>query len=273
MAATPDAEASVRVKTLKAYSVTETCEDTGGIVYAEHHAVARREGASQFGDGDWSSVECRRAPEFDQYAEAGGPTLAQMQEHGWWTHCPCCERRICGLTWTRDDGEEMDAYVDRRDGSVWCGPLAPLSLVESVARRRAETRMAKYLASQGLPEGVEFAGEGLMSGGRNSEHRDVYGPFPPKKRGHAPWTGEDNRPETFSVFDRERVEVKWWTAKFRFPGSERWHEWNSDRGGHVMIDRRDLYDYYLWRGKSEDEAARLCREHGIEPPCAMEKAA
>lgn len=48
--------------TLKAYSVTEEYENTGGIIFAEHNIVARRIGASEYADGDFHAVTCRRAP-------------------------------------------------------------------------------------------------------------------------------------------------------------------------------------------------------------------
>ncbi|WP_257556484.1 hypothetical protein [Sphingobium sp. CFD-2] len=79
---------------IKAYSVQETCEGTGGIVFAKHNVVARRIGARRHGDGDFDSVTCHRAPWADRYAEDGHVPASAAIEAGWWFECAGCGRRI-----------------------------------------------------------------------------------------------------------------------------------------------------------------------------------
>jgi hypothetical protein len=81
-------------KPLRAFAVTETCEGTGGIVFARHNVVARREGACQFSDGDFHSVECRRAPWADQFASDKIVPVSAMIWAGWHFECTGCGRRI-----------------------------------------------------------------------------------------------------------------------------------------------------------------------------------
>jgi hypothetical protein len=67
---------------LRAFAVTDRSEGTGGIVFARHAIVARREGACTFGDGDFESVECRRAPWADDYAGDSLPAWVLI-DNGW----------------------------------------------------------------------------------------------------------------------------------------------------------------------------------------------
>lgn len=79
---------------LKAYSVQETCEGTGGIVFAKHNVVARKKGSQQFADGDFGSVTCNRAPWADEFAERGSVPASEAIHHGWWFECHGCGRKI-----------------------------------------------------------------------------------------------------------------------------------------------------------------------------------
>jgi len=78
---------------LKAYSVQENDEGTGGIYYAEHSIVALRHGANEHGDGDISYFKATRAPWADEYAPGPCPQLV-MIDHGWWMECHGCGVRI-----------------------------------------------------------------------------------------------------------------------------------------------------------------------------------
>lgn len=93
---------------LKAYAVTLLVEGTGGVVFANCHAAARREGASEFSDGDWYSVECRRAAEFDHLERV---EITDMLRHGWLVPCAWCE---CVLT-----SEDAPLIMH---GAAYCGP-------------------------------------------------------------------------------------------------------------------------------------------------------
>lgn len=79
---------------LKAYCVQETCEGTGGIVFAKHAVVARRRGAQIHGDGDFSGVTCHRAPWADKFAERGSVPASAAVWAGWWFECTGCGRKI-----------------------------------------------------------------------------------------------------------------------------------------------------------------------------------
>lgn len=76
----------------RAYAVLETAEDTGGIVFARHAVVARRQGADEFAGGDFSGVTCRRMPGLDRYAEEGVVPASVLIECGWHFECWCGER-------------------------------------------------------------------------------------------------------------------------------------------------------------------------------------
>ena len=65
----------------KAYSVQG--DEHGCVVFAEHNVVARREGANEL-NIEFGDVEsCRRAPQFDQYADAGKVPVQALLDAGW----------------------------------------------------------------------------------------------------------------------------------------------------------------------------------------------
>lgn len=79
---------------LKAYAVLEEDENTGGIVFARHAVVARREGARIFGDGEFGAYRARRAPWADEYALIGDVPASVCIEHGWYFECQGCGEKI-----------------------------------------------------------------------------------------------------------------------------------------------------------------------------------
>lgn len=85
-----------KVAKLRAWSVTEEDEGTGGIVFAKHGIVALKNGACEFGSGEWEYYKARRAPWADAYAEAGHMPASVMVEHGWNFECSGCGVRIDG---------------------------------------------------------------------------------------------------------------------------------------------------------------------------------
>lgn len=94
---------------IKAYSVQETCEGTGGIVFAKYNVVARRIGASMYGDGDFHSVTCNRAAWADEFAERGSVPASAAIWAGWWFECTGCGRRISEdlpSAWENDVGRD-----------------------------------------------------------------------------------------------------------------------------------------------------------------------
>ena len=251
---------------LRAFKVTETCEDTGGIVFAKSNAQARREGASIFADGDWYGVECRRAPEFDRFSPGPVPESAMM-DAGWYQWCKCgCERKISGgYVEDQERDEEREAWVDKRDGSVWCSRWAPMNLAEFHARQRWERKMALYLARQALPADAEVVDDPSLfhRPARRYDYVDVYGP-PALRRVSNLWgTSEPYWPGPHR--GQARVRVFFWSASFRFPGAQYLSEWRSNEGT-AFVPGGDLYAYYVWRGMDPDAAALEVAKRGFALP-------
>jgi hypothetical protein len=92
---------------LKAFAVLEDYENTGGIVFSTTAVAARRQGANEYADGDFTAVSCRRAPWADRYAETGAVPVSHMVLHGWHFECAGCGVRIdSDLLWERNLEEE-----------------------------------------------------------------------------------------------------------------------------------------------------------------------
>lgn len=130
---------------MKAYHVSEDCEGSGVIRFAKHAVVARREGADEL-DMEFEGVDCRRAPEFDQYAPGPVPLEAQM-DHGWWIGCTNCQRTL---------------YIE--DGPVivgqnaYCSPWCRLNFFERYAKDMADARLAEHLAKGKFPGAIDLYG-------------------------------------------------------------------------------------------------------------------
>lgn len=108
---------------MKAYAVHDNYEGYGAVVFAAYAATARRLGANELGI-EWESVEsCRRAPHFDQYAPGPVPTMVLI-EHGWWSECVHCGRRVSNdmADELESDGLDPDDFVPRPagKGGVFC---------------------------------------------------------------------------------------------------------------------------------------------------------
>jgi hypothetical protein len=98
---------------LKAFAVTEEYESTGAIIFAKHAVTARRLGANEYADGEFSSVSCRRSPWADDCAETGIVPVSLMVEHGWHFECTGCGQRIDTdlaylYEWEGDEPETAD---------------------------------------------------------------------------------------------------------------------------------------------------------------------
>jgi hypothetical protein len=104
------------MKPLKAYVVSD---DEGTLVqYAKHSVVARRQGACEL-NADFEGVSCRRAPEFDQYAEQGFVPCDVLVEHGWWFECMQCYQKVCSEP-EDDDGEPIELHPIYERNRVYC---------------------------------------------------------------------------------------------------------------------------------------------------------
>lgn len=127
-------------KPLLAYAVTENNEGTGGIVFARHAVVARREGADQYGDGEFDYVSCRRAPWADHCAADHIVPVSLMVEHGWHFECGGCGCRIdSDIFWDRDVLPED--IIGTQHSTAYCTPLCE-------ARHNLERAEAKHVETR-----------------------------------------------------------------------------------------------------------------------------
>lgn len=134
---------------LRAWSVTEEDEGTGGIVFAKHGIVALKDGASRFGSGEWEYYKARRAPWADAYAEAGYMPASVMVEHGWHFECSGCGVRIDEdlpdmkrrfRDWTPD-------HVVGSQHQTWCTPKChDEDMAERADRKRWEELIVDMMA-------------------------------------------------------------------------------------------------------------------------------
>lgn len=124
---------------LKAYLARSYDGESDVIVFAHrNNMAARREAAGMMASGDITDVDSlKRAPEFDDLAEASVITSKDYIERGWWFECAGCCRRVSSdmNDWSDGADDEEDADGNLRDGngellepsyhvlhpsSVWC---------------------------------------------------------------------------------------------------------------------------------------------------------
>ncbi len=104
---------------MKAFAVLEECENTGGIVFAEHAIVARRDGANIFSDGDFSGISCRRAPWADEFADTRLIPAKVMIENGWHFECAGCGETI-SEGWLSDEDLPLDGVIGHQHSRIYC---------------------------------------------------------------------------------------------------------------------------------------------------------
>lgn len=129
---------------MKAYTVRETYGDGCCVRFAEHDVVARREGANEL-DVDFESVECRRSPEFDEYAPGPVPDSV-LVEHGWWFECVQCSQRISNEP-TDEDGEPIELSPIYERNRIFCSQKCKEALD---AERAADKARADAVAKAAL---------------------------------------------------------------------------------------------------------------------------
>lgn len=273
--------AALPAKPLKAYCVSEEHEGTGGIVFAHHNAVARRHGACEFGDGDWESVTCRRAPEFDQYAPGPVPDYA-LSDNGWYLWCKCgCDRKIeagrlvIHEAYDEEHGRiyeldrETEAWLDKRNGSLWCDRWGPMRRRERTARYGWGRTMARTMARLSLPEDCWFyldengKDDGNSRDGISIGHREFYGPPEPKPARNYFGAVMPGEPKRWRGPQMPRQDYDLFHCAFKFPGAQYWATWQSDNPAHPWVCQGDLFAYYLWCGKDEDWAILTAAKQGI----------
>lgn len=127
-------------KPMRAFAVTENEESTGGIVFAHHAIVARREGAAAYGDGEFDYVSCRRAPWADHCAVDGIVPASLMVEHGWHFECGGCGKRI-DLDMLCERDLEPEDVQGTQHSTVYCTPLCEAKdNLERAEAKHVETR-------------------------------------------------------------------------------------------------------------------------------------
>jgi len=130
-------------KQLRAYSVTEEDEQTGGIVFARSSAESRRIGSSKFGDGDFNWGQARRAQWADRYAPGPVPTLV-MLANGWWFTCASCERRIVDSADVDDAESEVSSEHAVEHGvTLYWRPVGRTSCARKPSASLSATRSSR----------------------------------------------------------------------------------------------------------------------------------
>lgn len=126
---------------LKAFVVLENYENTGGIVFAKHNVTARRLGANEYADGDFLSVECRRAPWADKFAERLSVPASEMIEHGWNFECSGCGARI-DEDFLYENKLPVEGVIGSESGAVYCCARCKWRSMRERADRAKHEKMA-----------------------------------------------------------------------------------------------------------------------------------
>jgi hypothetical protein len=172
----------------KAYSVLETDEGTGGIVFASRRDQAVRRATARYFGGEETETTCSRAAWADIH---GGGTVpaGEMVEHGWRFECSGCSRTIDGDMRDLDcDAEDAAGgmyegwtpadVVGTQDSAVYCTPRCQeddriRGEKERRMRDRAVARFTRILLAR-LPDAQPVDVEAY--GGRpGAEFRDEGG--------------------------------------------------------------------------------------------------
>lgn len=145
---------------LKAFAVLEEGENTGGIVFARHAVVARREGAEQYNGGEFHGLSCRRAPWADEWAARDEDIPARVLiDHGWHFECAGCGHTIDN-DWLYDEDLPLDGVTGTQSSIVYCSEVCECrdKLRKAIARdhqRRAIEALKAFVLKR-FP-GVAFA--------------------------------------------------------------------------------------------------------------------
>jgi len=126
---------------LRAFAVQEKDEYTGGVFFAAHDIVAKKEGANEFAGGDISGVECRRVPWADEFVGRSLPARV-MIAHGWWFECSGCDMRI-NEDALLERGLSVDGVLGTQWGRVYCS--ARCCRRDLSIKRRAEAEKVRAI--------------------------------------------------------------------------------------------------------------------------------
>jgi hypothetical protein len=133
-------------KTSVAWQVSEDFDGHACIVFHHHGLAARREGANEL-NSDFDSVELKRAPEFDSYADEGFVPNKILIESGWWFECHHCGHKL------HEDDEENErndyVYVNQ---SVYCNPTCQHKLDKTINDQKTKFESFKRLIQEKRPD-------------------------------------------------------------------------------------------------------------------------
>lgn len=129
---------------MEAYAVTENDEGTGAIYFARHAVVARRMGANEYTNGDFSYVTCRRAPWADAYVDKPLPAKV-MVDHGWHFECHGCGKRIDD-DMPYEHGMPIEGIIGSQHSAVYCCGKCYLRDQRMRARRKVEETAASRIS-------------------------------------------------------------------------------------------------------------------------------
>jgi len=138
---------------LLAYIVQEEDEGTGGVVFARHAIVARRNGANEYNGGDFYGLTCRRAPWADRYAPGPVPKLS-MIDRGWWFECSGCQRQIKDEADPDSEFEVSSAAALEIGDAVYCSSGCRRNHLDEQADRKSREELAKQRLRRELWEKV-----------------------------------------------------------------------------------------------------------------------
>ncbi len=205
---------------LKAYQVHDG-DEGWAIVFAYKNVVARREGANEI-DADFSSVSCKRKPEWDQYAPGPVPPLARIAS-GWWYECAHCGRRVSEDLHAEVEDEGLDPNdfeIVEAGRLVYCShTCSQKEWAQKRCNTAAKVALMELFAST-LPDATIL-----------SVH--VYGQrLEPRNK-----TGDQS------------------TVVYKFPGGKNNVHWTFGDEEH-QITIEDVYAFYAWRGKPVPEDLR-----------------
>lgn len=147
----------MKAKKVVAWQVNEFCEGHSCVVFHHHGMAARRQGANELGE-DFESVECFRAPHFDQFAEQGFVPVIEMIKSGWWFECVHCGQRISD---SDDESEPPIEHVVTTKHTAFCNQSCFDAYQKKVSDHNAEFARLKQLVQTIRPDlhFVEFSGE------------------------------------------------------------------------------------------------------------------
>lgn len=177
-------------------------DDGAVVVFAKSSAAARRMGANEL-NCEFESVDlCRRAPEFDTFADRGFVPAEELIAAGWRFECNGCSNWVStdtiavdesGYEALDEDDNEIPINPIYEDHGVWCSP-------ECKARHFEDKRIRK----------------GMQDAAIEDFKRRVHRRFPDVEF----TTGEHSKPHAYAYQRNGVYGLKQVVVYFTFPGQK-----------------------------------------------------